>query len=115
MAIIRCPACNRRISSIAKACPHCHEAIGDLDQSERNELARRRWRTQLYRARNLTYLAMGLVMIGALVWWMTPPSGLALPISMPAALLLGLGIVGYLTSWGWMLWLRFVRAPNTSD
>jgi len=58
---------------------------------------------------------MGSVMIGALVWWMTPPPGLALPISTPAALLLGAGIVGYLASWGWMLWLRFVRAPDKSD
>lgn len=115
MAITRCPSCNRRISSIAKACPHCHEAVGELGQSERNELARRRWRTQLYRARNLTYLAMGLVVAGALVWWVTPPAGLVPPVSMPAALLLGLGIVGYVVSWSRMLWLRYMRAPGRHD
>jgi len=115
MAIIRCPACSRRISSIAKACPHCHEPVGTLDREERYELARRRWRSQLYRARNLTYLAMGMVVVGALVWWMTPPQGLAPPISTPAALLLGVGIVVYLCSWAWVLWLRYMRAPNRSE
>jgi len=115
MAITRCPSCNRRISSLATACPNCHEAIGELDQTERSELARRRWRARLYRARNLTYLAMGLVVVGALVWWVTPPSGLTLPVSLPAAVLLGLGLVGYLASWGWVLWLRYLRAPDRSD
>ena len=114
MAIIRCPSCNRRISSMAKSCPHCHEAVGELDQTERNKLARRRWRTQLYRARNLTYLAMGLVVAGALVWWMTPPAGLTPPVSLPALLLLGLGIVGYIGGWGWVLWLRYWRDPERS-
>jgi len=112
MAIIRCPACSRRISSMAKACPHCHEPVGKLDPGERSQLAYRRWRTKLYRARNLTYLAMGLVVIGALVWWMTPPQGLAPPVSTPAALLLGLGIAGYVGSWARVIWLRFMRAPD---
>ena len=115
MAIIRCPACGRRISSMARACPHCHEAVGKLDREERYELARKRWRTQLYRARNVTYLAMGMVVVGALVWWMTPPQGLVPPVSTPAALLLGLGTVGYLCSWAWVLWLRYWRAPDRSD
>lgn len=112
MAIIHCPACNRRISSVAEACPHCHEPLGELDAEQRSELARRRWRTQLYRARNLTYLGMGLVVVGALVWWMTPPQGLAVPIGTPAAVLLGLGLVGYVASWSWFIWLRYLRNPD---
>lgn len=115
MAIIRCPACNRRISSLAKACPHCHEAVVKLDREERYALARRRWRTQLYRARNLTYLAMGLVVVGTLVWWVAPPQGLVPPVGTPAMLLLGLGLVGYLGGWGWVLWLRYLRAPDRSE
>jgi len=112
MAIIRCPACDRRMSSIAKACPNCHEPVGELDRKQREELARKRWRLQLYRARNLTYLAMGVVVIGALVWWVSPPQGLRPPVSTPAAALLGLGLIGYLASWGWLLWLRFMRPPG---
>lgn len=114
MAIIRCPACSRRISSMAADCPHCHEPVGSLGSEERVKLARRRWRTQLYRARNLTYLAMGLVVIGALVWWMSPPAGLAPPVGVPASLLLGFGIVGYVGGWARVLWLRYMRAPDRS-
>ena len=115
MAIIHCPSCNRRMSSIAKACPHCHEPIGQLDSAERGELARRRWRGQLYRARNLTYLAMGLVVAGSLVWRVTPPRGLMPPVGPYAALLLGLGLVGYVASWSWFIWLRYFRDPDRAN
>lgn len=109
MAIIRCPACGRRMSSMANACPSCHEPVGELDQEQRDQLALKRWRAQLHRAHNLTYLAMGTVMAGLLVWWMTPPQGLGPPVGTLAAVLLALGLVGYLASWGWRIWLRFTR------
>jgi len=102
------------MSSLSEACPHCHEPVGKLDQEQRERLALRRWRTRVYRARNLTYLAMGLVVAGMLVWWISPPQGLSPPVGMPAALLLGVGFVGYAGSWGWLLWLRFMRAPKRS-
>ena len=112
MAIIHCPACNRRMSSLSKACPHCHEPIGELDQEQRDQLALNRWHTQLYRARNLTYLGMTLVVLGALVWWMSPPAGLVPPVGLPAAVLLGVGLVGHVAAWGWYLWLRHMRHPG---
>jgi len=114
MAIIRCPACNRRMSSLAGACPHCHEPVGDLDPRERQRLVLRRWRARARRARAVTYAAMGLVVAGALVWWLTPPPGLTPPVGMPAAVLLALGIVSYLGGWVWLLYLQSIRPRSRS-
>lgn len=95
------------MSSLAKSCPNCHEAIGKLSDSEREKLAVRRWRARIYHARNFTYLAMTLVIFGIIVWWLHPPRGLGLPVGTPAAMLLGLGLVAYAASGCWLLWLRY--------
>jgi len=55
---------------------------------------------------------MAVVVVGSLIWWMTPPRGLMPPIAPSAALLLGLGLVGYLASWGWFIWLRYFLDPD---
>lgn len=109
MAIIHCPACSRRMSSLAKVCPYCDTPVGQLSEEDRQRLVTRRWRSRLYRARNVTYLAMTLVVLGMLWWWIAPPSGLVLPVPIPAALLLGLGLVLYLAGWCWLIWLRLSR------
>ena len=115
MAIIRCPACSTRMSSKASACPKCHEPIGKLSEEERDRLALRRWRGQAYRARNLTYLAMTLVVAAMVGWWLTPPQGLGLPVPTVAAMFLGLGLVGYLAAWSWLVWLKFFGRPGAGD
>lgn len=112
MAIIRCPACDRRMSSAAKACPHCHEPVGELSESDRERLLVRRWRDRIYRARNLTYLSMALVVAGMIAWWLTGPQGLVLPLAPLPAALLGAGLVGYIASWSWMIWLRMRHDPR---
>jgi len=112
MAIIRCPACQQRMSSLARVCPACHEAVGELDESEREKVALRRWRDQLYRARNATYVAMSLIVVGILVWWLQPPSGLTLPITLVPSVLLAVGLLGYVTGWVWLLWLKLRGDPR---
>ena len=42
-----------------------------------------------------------------------PPQGLGLPAPLPAALLLGLGLVGYLGAWAWLIWLKFFGRPDS--
>ncbi len=114
MAIIHCPACSARMSSRATACPSCHAAVGELTEEQRDRLAIRRWRARAYRARNFTYLAMTLVVAGMLWWWFAPPQGLGLPAPVPAALLLGVGLVAYLAAWAWLVWLKFFARPKSS-
>ncbi|MFU8877083.1 MAG: hypothetical protein ACNA7E_03000 [Wenzhouxiangellaceae bacterium] len=112
MAIIHCPACNQRMSSVAKACPACHEPVGELSEEQRQTLLMRRWRDRIYRARNFTYLAMALVVFGLLGWWMSEPQGLAMPVGTIPAILLSVGVVGYLLGWGWLLWVRLREDPR---
>lgn len=114
MAIIRCPACSHRMSSLAQSCPKCHAAVGELDQAEREKLAFRRWRSQLYRARNATYLAMTLVVAGIIWWWFAPPQGLALPAPIGAGFVLGIGLVAYVAGWAWLGWVKVYRRPERS-
>lgn len=112
MAIIRCPACDRRMSSLAKSCPSCHEPIGELSETDRERLQIRRWRDRIYRARNLTYVAMTLVIAGLIGWFATGPPGLAWPVELIPGVLLGFGFVGYVASWGWLAWLRLREDPR---
>ncbi|MGK7296437.1 MAG: hypothetical protein ACNS61_11530 [Candidatus Wenzhouxiangella sp. M2_3B_020] len=100
------------MSSLAKACPHCHEPVGELSESEREKLAMRRWRDRIYRARNLTYVAMTLVVAGLIAWFVAEPRGLALPIGMFPGVLLGVGLIGYVASWGWLAWIKFREDPR---
>ncbi|GAB4171464.1 MAG: hypothetical protein Kow0020_06200 [Wenzhouxiangellaceae bacterium] len=115
MAIIRCPACDRRISSKAPSCPHCHEAVGELNDEQRERLAMRRWRDQMYRVRNLTYLAMVLIVAGLGLWWVTGAEGLVLPINLGALILLMLGTMLYLVGWALLMWIRWRKDPRRTD
>lgn len=100
------------MSSVAKACPHCHEPLGELTESDRQQLQLRRWRDRLYRARNVTYAAMALVVVGVIAWWMAEPQGLTLPLPTVPGVLLGFGFLAYLASWGWLIWLRTQADPR---
>jgi hypothetical protein len=112
MAIVRCPSCDQRISSLVNTCPRCHEVLAELSDDQRDRIALRRWRDRIYRARNFSYLAMTLVVVGMIAWWIGEPQGLALPVPGPAAMLLGLGMATYLLSWAWLLWLRWFQDPR---
>ncbi|MCA1778056.1 MAG: hypothetical protein LC637_01355 [Xanthomonadaceae bacterium] len=83
-----------------------------MTEAERERMLLRRWRDQLYRARNATYLAMTVVVVGMIWWWLAEPQGLALPIPMTPSVLLGIGVVGYVCAWVWLGWLRFYRKPG---
>ncbi len=112
MAIIRCPACNRRMSSLVRECPACHQPVGEMSEEQRQTLLMRRWRDRIYRARNFTFVAMTLVVCGLLGWWMSEPQGLVLPVPAIPSILLATGVVGYLVSWSWLFWVRWREDPR---
>ncbi|QKK01508.1 MAG: zinc ribbon domain-containing protein [Pseudomonadota bacterium] len=109
MAIIHCPGCSRRISNQVKACPHCGLAMGELSQEDVDRIARRYWRRQVYRASNITYFGMTLLVVGAIWWWLAEPAGWALPPPPVAVGLVSLGVAVYLAARVWLFWLRLRR------
>jgi hypothetical protein len=109
MAIIHCPNCSRRISSQAPVCPHCDVALGELSPEEQERLTVRRWKRQLYRAANLSYLALTFLVIGAIWWWFYGPEGWVLPPPMGGIALVVVGAALYLVARCWIFWLRLGR------
>lgn len=109
MAIVNCPNCSKRISSTHSVCPHCDIPLGELSEEDRKHLEIQRWKDQVYRATNFSYLALTSLIVGALWWWMSGSGGWVMPPPIPAFVLIVMGVVGYLVGRGWLLWLRIGR------
>jgi apolipoprotein N-acyltransferase len=109
MAIVKCPACGKRISSLAKVCPHCGAGLGAMKPADLDQLARRRWRQQADRAANATYIALAMLVAGAIWWWGAPPQGWFMPPPVATIVLLPVGLALYLVGRSWLFWLRLPR------
>ncbi|TVS13486.1 MAG: hypothetical protein EA419_01770 [Wenzhouxiangella sp.] len=103
------------MSSLAKSCPHCDTPVGKLGGDERRKLARNRWRRQADRAANATYIALAMLLIGAIWWWGAPPQGWFFPPPVAAIILLPLGLVLYLVARVRLFWLRMPRNRPPPD
>lgn len=101
MAIVDCPACKQRISSLAKVCPHCGTALAELSDEELATVQRRRLDQQLFRVRNITYLTMAVALAG-MIWWLFAGPDQA----QVAAVLIAVGGLGYVAARAWMMWLQ---------
>ncbi len=109
MAIIHCPGCNRRISSMVNVCPHCELPLGEMSDEDVRKLEIRRWRKHVHRATNATYVSMAAVIIGVLWWWMSSPVAWQLPPPALTIVLIVFGGVGYIGGRAWLFWLRMRR------
>lgn len=70
MAIIRCPGCRERVSSMAPHCPNCGFGIKDKEGGlSLEEAAARQRRDKQYRLQYHTYFALVLLVIGAAIMW----------------------------------------------
>lgn len=69
MALINCPACRTKISSVAKVCPSCgysKDPDAEADPEQIKLFQRRMFRDRMYKLRMFSYVAMTITMIGAL-------------------------------------------------
>lgn len=68
MALINCPACRTKMSSVAKVCPKCgftSEPQAEIDAEQVKLFQMRLFRERMYKLRMLSYVAMTIAMIGA--------------------------------------------------
>ncbi len=68
-----------------------------------------RWRDQVFRAAQLSYLALVMLMVGAGWWWFQSPTGWHMPPPLASLLLVFFGTLLYLGARGWTLWLKLGR------
>jgi len=69
MAIIACPGCGKRISSISPLCPHCGFERGEVDDEQVTEFRRRQLRERIYRLKMFSYVAITLMLAGFGWYW----------------------------------------------
>jgi hypothetical protein len=68
MALINCPACQARVSNVAKECPQCGFDLvhGVADEETLRTLRQRRYRDRMYVLKMFSFTAMAIAMIGAI-------------------------------------------------
>ena len=69
MALVNCPACRTKMSSVAKVCPKCNysrDPEAQIDPEQVKLFQKRMFRDRMYRLRMFSYVAMTITMIGAL-------------------------------------------------
>ncbi len=105
MALMRCPQCRQRISSLALSCPHCGHRRDQRQASVEtiSELRMRRLKLWRYRLRMASYTAMTLVLAGVITWWLE--SGLLGTPGWFAKLAIAIGVLGYLGVRSSLFWL----------
>lgn len=94
--IIHCPACNERISSKYKSCPHCRAEIGDSGEGhDVEEVSARVAMERRHRSQGLSYLGMLALVIGAIWGWFDSDGFQLRPSTGPVVLMAG-GTVWYM-------------------
>lgn len=107
MAIINCPACGQRISSVATQCEYCKTSFDDSIDSEKAEREARNARLdKKARLMNYSFLSMLVFAIGALMMYygMSEADSLYQEIG---RYMIGVGFVGYIACRGLIFWMRW--------
>ncbi|MCG9696719.1 zinc ribbon domain-containing protein [Shewanella sp. Isolate11] len=91
MALIQCPSCNKRISSLVKTCPHCAQK-NSAENESLNKITHIKRSNQLM---NQSFFAMTLFIAGVVIWFWggEPAEGMRANI---AAICSVFGFTGYL-------------------
>ena len=111
MAIIQCPVCQKRISSLSKVCPHCNAPLGEMTPEKRDEIATLKRQRHVHWAKRVSLLALTLALVGALGWWFSGQTGWQWPPPPWTMGVLVMSLIFYMVGRAWLLWLHLSR-PN---
>ena len=98
MAIINCPACNKRISSVATQCEFCETKFTDgVDDDKLLRMVRNKRIIKVQRLQNYSFLFVMTFAAGALVMYlgMTDQDE---TLNLIGRIMLALGFIGYVTA-----------------
>lgn len=97
------------MSSLKQICPHCGSGMDKQSVADQERIKARRLQHQLRQAARLTYLAMVVLISGAVWWWFSGAQGWVFPPPVGGASLILLGVVLYLLARAWVVFLRLKR------
>ncbi|KAA3651587.1 MAG: hypothetical protein DWP95_00485 [Proteobacteria bacterium] len=69
MALVKCPVCRTKMSSLAPVCPKCgfsHDKEAKIDREQADLYRKRRFSQRIYQLKMMSYVAMVIAMIGAI-------------------------------------------------
>lgn len=98
MAIINCPACGKRISSVATECDYCKTAFADgIDDEKVQRNARNVRLVKKQKLQNFSFLFVLLFATGALVMYlgMTDQDEM---LNLSGRVMIAVGFIGYVTT-----------------
>lgn len=93
MAIIHCPSCAKRTSSIHNVCPHCKADL-QISSTDKNAL-RRDLKQRLYQQRMWGYGALTVMVLAILIWWVPTQGRMVAPAAWVKIVFI-LGLIGQL-------------------
>lgn len=95
MAIINCPSCHKRISSMNTLCPHCGFELDEVSEEDLQAFEMRQARERVYRLKMVSY-AVITVFVAGFGWYWYATGGFQRPSGTGPYIVMGLSAVGYL-------------------
>ena len=110
MALINCPACNKKMSNKAAVCPHCGFSATAAPEAQ-DRMRARKQADRFRRQQMLQMLAVVVLMVGGGLWWFGSTGrgeNAGTMLASGQVLLVG-AILLYAYARGAMLWDKFFR------
>ncbi|TLU66260.1 hypothetical protein FE810_06040 [Thalassotalea litorea] len=97
MALVNCPNCSKKISSLAKLCEHCQIELGDMDSEQRLNVERMKKieRSQKLMTQSMIAMLLFCAGIGSMFWGEPEPGSIQHNLATGSAVI---GFVWYLVN-----------------